>query len=174
VNPGPKERAAAFYGSGQFSDGVRLLVPASALSQAGCRIKLSRTPDPADLKQSDVFVIAHPHLSPALLEAMELYAEGGKRVIVDLDVDFHNLSPDHLQYEKFGPGNPAALRALEAALAQAYAVTVSSAVLAERYQAFAKKVVLMPSGWLRANSLWDRPAPQHLQCGLDRLTGRSG
>ena len=139
---------------------MRLLVPASALAQAGRRIKLTRTPDPADLNQFDVFVIAHPHLSPALLEALKVCAQGGKRVIVDLDVDFHHLSPDHPQYAEFGPGNPAALSALESALALAHVVTVSSSVLAEHYQALAKKVVLMPSGWLRANPLWDKPAPR--------------
>jgi hypothetical protein len=139
---------------------VRFLVPASALAQAGYRLRLTRTPEPADPGLFDVFVVAHPQMSPALLEAVQRCAQAGKRVIVDLDEDFHHLSVDHPYYAEFGPGNPAALRALEAALALAEVVTVSSPVLAERYQAWAKRVVVMPTGWLRANALWDKPAPR--------------
>jgi glycosyltransferase involved in cell wall biosynthesis len=81
-------------------------------------------------------------------------------VIVDLDEDFHHLPPDHPGYSQIGPGNPEALRALEAALAQADLLTVASPALAERYRPFARRVEVIPNGWSRANPLWDMRAPR--------------
>jgi glycosyltransferase involved in cell wall biosynthesis len=150
---------------------VRLIAPATALSQAGHRIKLSRTPEPGDVKDYEVFVFAHPQASPALLEALKAFKQAGKRVVVDLDVDFHRLSADHPRYAELGPGNPASLLALEAVLAQADLVTVSSPVLAERYRALAKRILVAPAGWQRANPLWDKPSPRHSTLNIGWIGG---
>ena len=161
----------AFYGPGDFSDGVRLFTPAPALSQIGHRVKLARALAPGDVQDYEVFVFSHPQASPELLEGLKVCRQAGKRVIVDLDVDFHRLSADHPKYAEFGPGNPASLNALEAALAQADLVTVSSPVLAERYRAFAKRILVVPDGWLRANPLWDKPAPRRSTLNIGWVGG---
>jgi glycosyltransferase involved in cell wall biosynthesis len=160
-----------FYGPGEFSDGVRLLAPAAGLAQAGHRVKVTRTPEPGDVKDFDVFVFARPMASPALSEALQVCRQAGKRVIVDVDDDFHNLPSDHPQYANWGPGNPAALAVLEMALAQADGVTVASAALAERYRPFAKRLFVVPSGWQRSNPLWDKPAPRRNTLNIGWIGG---
>ncbi len=163
----------AFYGPGEFSDGVRLLVPATGLSQAGYRVKLTRTPEPADVNDYDVFVFERPQASASLLEALAACRQAGKRVVVDLDEDDHHLPADHPRYAELGPGHPAALKTLEAALAQADLLTVASPVLAERYQALARRVVVVPGGWLRTNALWDKPAPRRDTLNIGWIGGQS-
>lgn len=149
-----------FYGPGDFSDGVRLLTPAAGLAQAGHRVRAARTPEPGDLKDFDVFVFSRPMASPALSEAVAACRQAGKRVVVDVADDFHGLPPDHPQYATWGAGNPAALKSLEAVLAQADVVTVASPALADRYRPFANRVVVVPCGWQRSNGLWEKPSPR--------------
>lgn len=147
-----------FCGTGEVSEGVRLGVPAQALSAAGWRVKVGQIPSVADLACHDVFVFSRPHLAAQLMESLQTCVKAGKRVIVDLDDDFHHLPPDHPGYAHVGPGNPERLRALEAALAQAEALVVATPVLAERYAPLSKRVVVIPNGWSSANPLWAKSA----------------
>jgi len=151
---------------------VRLLAPAAGLAKAGHRVKAARAPDAADLNEFDVFVFARPMASPALAEALAACRKAGKRVVVDLDEDFHQLPSDHPQYAAWGPGNPAALQALEAALAQADVVTAASSTLADRYRPFAKRLVVVPGGWQSANALWDKPAPGRSTVNVGWIGGK--
>ena len=111
-----------------------------------------------DLESCDVFCFSRPHTSPELLEAVERCARAGKRVIVDVDVDFHNLPEGWPGCEQIGPGNPEALARLERALSLADLVTASSPLLVERCRQFARQVELLPPGWSRTNPLWEKPA----------------
>ncbi|MBL8055340.1 MAG: tetratricopeptide repeat protein [Anaerolineales bacterium] len=151
--------AVAFYGAGEVSDGVRLTVPARALAAGGARVKVGRALAAEDLAQHDVFVFSRPQLSEALFSGLAAARQAGKRVVVDLDDDFHHLPADHPGYPHVGPGNPASLQRLEAALAQADLLIVATPGLAERYGPLARRVAVIPNGWGQANPLWDKPAP---------------
>jgi len=82
-------------------------------------------------------------------------------VILDLDDDFRNIPVDHPGYPYVGPGNPAILSQLEAAISMADVLTVATPVLADRYASMAHKVAVIPNGWSRSNPLWDKPSPPH-------------
>ena len=148
-----------FYGTGEVSDGVRLGVPAQGLLQEGFRVKVSRIPQTEDFDLFHVFIFSRPHLSPILMKFMHLCKQAGKRVVMDLDDDFHHVPQDHPGYSSVGPGNPASLRLLEEAISAADILTVATPVLADRYGALAKRVVVIPNGWNRKNPLWEKPAP---------------
>ncbi|MBI3761087.1 MAG: tetratricopeptide repeat protein [Chloroflexi bacterium] len=150
----------AFYGPSEVSFGVRLALAARALAQSGLRAKVSLTVAPEDLDEYDVCVFSRPQLAAHLLDGLAACARAGKRIVVDLDDDFHHLTPDHPGYAHVGPGNPQSLRALESAIAQAHLLTVATPVLAERYAQFARRAEVVPNGWNRDNPLWDKPAPR--------------
>lgn len=152
-------RSSVFFsGTGEVSEGVRLGVPAQALVAAGWRVRVGQIPTAADLTAHETFVFSRPHLAAPLMESLKACASAGKRVLVDLDDDFHHLPPDHPGYAHAGPGNPERLRALEAALAQAEALVVATPALAERYAPLTKRVVVIPNGWSSANPLWAKSA----------------
>ncbi|MBP7692145.1 MAG: tetratricopeptide repeat protein [Anaerolineales bacterium] len=150
--------AIAFYGTGDFSDGVRFAGPGRALAEMGHRIKVTRLPEAADVETYDLLVFSRPHAAPELVEALERAITAGKRYIIDLDDDYQQLPPEHPAYATAGPGNPAGLKLLEAAIRRAAALVVATPGLAERYGAWAKRVVVIPDGWDTANPLWTKPA----------------
>lgn len=164
-SPTSRPRSAAlplqsvfFCGTGEVSAGVRLEVPAQALSAAGWRVRVGQVPGADDLAEHETFVFSRPHLAPEFLESLQTCVRAGKRVIVDLDDDFHRLPPDHPGYAYVGPGNPERLRLLESALAQAESLVVATPALAERYGLMARRVVVIPNGWNSTNRLWARSA----------------
>jgi Flp pilus assembly protein TadD len=150
----------AFYGPNEVSDGVRLGVPAEGLARLGWRVKVDTVVADADLRDCETFVFARPQLNRALMEGMARVKRAGKRLIVDLDDDFHQLPDDHPGYDHVGPGNTERLRALEDALALADVLVTATPALAERCRRFAKRVEVIPNGWSRANTLWEKPAPR--------------
>jgi glycosyltransferase involved in cell wall biosynthesis len=94
------------------------------------------------------------------MQALSACVSAGKRVIIELDRDYHHLPPDHPEYKTAGPGNPAALTSLEAALAQADLLVVASPMLARQYDQFARRVEIISDSWRRDNPLWHKPAPR--------------
>jgi Flp pilus assembly protein TadD len=161
----------AFIGPPEPATEIRLAAPAHGLAESGVQVQVSSKFNPADCAGCEAIVFANPHLSPGLVPAIEQCVQLGKRVIVDLDRDFHHLPPGHPGYKEGGPGNPEALRALEAALARASLVTVASQVLAERYSSFASQLEVAPYTWSRANALWSKPSPRRDTLNLG-LAGR--
>lgn len=154
------KESIAFLGPADAATETRLGVPVRALADKGVKVKVGFQLDPADLNQYNVFVVANPHVNPPLCSAIERCLEAGKRVIVDIDQDFHHLPSDHPAHSQFGPGNSEALSALEAALSSAHVVTVPNAALAQRYGKYARRVEIIPHSWSRANALWEKPAPR--------------
>ena len=150
---------------------MRLLAPAAGLAQAGHRVRVTRQPEPGDVNDFDTFVFARPMASPVLSLALMVCRQAGKRVIVDVDEDFHDLPPDHPEYARWGRGNPAALAALDLAVAQADVVTVASPVLAGTLSALCPAHLVVPSGWRRSNSLWDQPAPRRNTLNIGWIGG---
>ncbi len=149
----------AFYGTGELSDAARLSIPANALADLRHRVKLTRTPDAADLNDFDVFVFSRPHLSGELMHALKKARAADKRVIVDLESDPFSLAGDHPRRSYLA--NPEALANLELALAQADLVTVASEHLAQAIAQRCRRVAVAPSGWSPANAWWTKPAPEH-------------
>lgn len=158
----------AFLGPPEAATETRLGPVVQAMLNIGCSVKVGIRLDPADLPGYDTWFFSRPHASDDLLIAIEQCCQAGKRVIIDLDEDFHHLPADYAGYDQFGPGNPSALKALEKILGQANMLTVPSPVLAERYQKFAHQVKVVPDIWSRANPLWDKPTPRRdtLQIGM--------
>jgi len=153
---GSARPAIAFLGPPEAATEMRLSPVIQALVQNGRRVKVSLSLADQDLETCQIFCFSRPHTSPELLEAVERCARAGKRVIVDLDVDFHQLPEGWPGYEKVGPGNPEALTRLERALTLADLVTAASPLLVERYRPFARQIELLFPGWSRANPLWEK------------------
>lgn len=156
----PHVEALAFIGVGEVSDGIRLGVPVAGLAALGRRAAFSRSLANLDPTRFDTVVFARPQISPTGLREIDQARRLGKRVIVDLDDDFHSIPVDHPGYRGVGPGNPARLQALEAALAQADLVVVATPVLAERYAPLCRRLAVIPNGWSRSNPLWDQAASE--------------
>ncbi len=149
----------AFYGPPEASTEARLGVPARALAQSNARVKVSLRLEATDLEQFDCFVVANPHLSPQLLEVCRAAKAAGKRLIVDLERNFHAIPRSSPQYPRGGGGNPQGLRHLEQILPQADVVTFPHASLLSRYQAFTRRAEVIPYLWDAANPLWHKPSP---------------
>ncbi len=164
------KESVAFLGPTDVATETRLGVPVRALAGIGVTVNVGLQLDPADLNQYNVFVVANPHVYPPLCGAIERCLEAGKRVIVDIDRDFHHIPSDHPTHSQFGPGNPEALSSLEAALSSADVVTVPNAALAKRYGKYAQRVEIIPHSWSRANALWEKPAPRRNTINLGMVS----
>jgi tetratricopeptide (TPR) repeat protein len=151
--------SVAFYGTGEVSDGIRLGVPVYGLDKAGYQCKIANHFDPEDIQSYDAFVFSRPQLSPLLMRGFLMCIKQGKKTIIDLDDDFHNIPTDHPGYETVGPGNPASLKALEETLSQASGLIVPTSALAERYGGFARQLKVIPNGWREDNPLWAKNLP---------------
>ena len=165
TKPGKGELKAggvAFYGPPDFVTEVRLGVPARALSKSGLAVKVSLRLDPADLAPGvpapAVFVFANPHYTPELSAAVEQCLQAGKRVVIDLDYDYHHFPPKTAGYDNVGPGNPAALKTLETLLERVELLTVPTPALAEQYKKYASRVEVVPHAWARSDILWEKRA----------------
>jgi Tfp pilus assembly protein PilF len=159
-----KANGVNFYGPPDYVTEVRLGVPARALSKSGLAVKVSLRLDPADLaagaQSPAVFIFANPHYTPELSTAVEQCLQAGKRVIIDLDYDYHHFPPKTTGYNIVGPGNPETLRALETLLGKVDLLTVPSPALAEQYKKYASRVEVVPHAWARSDILWEKPAPK--------------
>ncbi len=159
----PAEKArplpAAFYGPAEAATEVRLGPAIKTLTAQGAQVKVGLKLDPQDLETYTTFVFFRPNASQELIEGLQRCKQAGKRVLVDLDLDFLRYPMSYLGYEQFGSGNPAAMQRLEEALVQADMVTVPSKELAERYKRYNPHVEVIPFSWDRTNRLWDKPAP---------------
>jgi tetratricopeptide (TPR) repeat protein len=152
-------KRAIFYPAGDVSDSIRIAVPGEALTAKSWAVRMGTTPAPTDIDLHDVFVFRNPHRLPASLQQIESCRTAGKRVVVDLDQDFHHLPSDDPRYSTLGAGNPDRLRALEQAIGMADVLTVATTELGELYRTFAARTVVLPNCWSRTNPLWDRPVP---------------
>lgn len=157
-SPAPKP-SVGFFGAAGWWNTRRVWAPARWLAAQGHRVKVAPLLEAGDLEALDLIVIARPHAAPSLGEAVARARQAGKRVVVDLDEDFHRLPPGHPDHAKLGPGNPDGLRVLEASLAQADRVTVATEALADRYAAFARQIEVAPDTWDADNPLWQKPGP---------------
>jgi cytochrome c-type biogenesis protein CcmH/NrfG/glycosyltransferase involved in cell wall biosynthesis len=158
LRPDVARRRVVFYAAGGVSDGVRAVVPVEGLTARGWTAQVSRQWTAADVDIYDAFVFLRPHLLPSGLQQMEACQAAGKRVVIDLDDDFHHMPPDHPGYAAQGGGNPAGLRALEQAIGLADTLTLTTAELEEIYRPFAKSTAVLPNCWSKSNPLWERPA----------------
>lgn len=165
-----KATGVAFYGPPEFITEARLGVPARALSKSGLPVKVSLRLDPADLKPGAqvpaIFVFANPHYSPELSAAVEQCLQAGKRVVIDLDYNYHHFPPKNAGYDTIGPGNAAALITLETLLKKVELLTVPTPALAEQYKKYARRVEVVPHSWARSDILWEKPAPKRSTINL--------
>ncbi len=155
----PARKAVAFYGPPEPATEMRLGPVISRLVKDQWQVKVGQGLAPGDLEQFDTFVFAAPHASPELLAAAQDCVAAGKRVVVDLDLDYIQLPSGYPGYSDRGPGSPQSIKALEELLGKVSLISVSSPVLVERYQHLAQRVVYAPGGWNQENELWTRPAP---------------
>jgi tetratricopeptide (TPR) repeat protein len=149
-----------FYGGQEFAVALRFLPFAKSLEGEGIKVKYSEKVALSDHYEFDTFVFGRPHLEQTWIDTFFAAVEAKKRVIIDIDEDFHNLPEDHPGYALIGPGNPTKLQVLERMLAKADLVTVSSKVLVERYGPYTKKIKYLPSTWDKAVDWWIKPAPK--------------
>ncbi len=155
----PDPVSVGFFGAEGPWETLRPWAAARWLASRGHRVKVIAHPEPADWQAFDVITLARPHAAPELSDSLAQARRAGKRVVVDLDDDYHRLPPEHPDYATLGPGNAAALRQLEAALAEADLVTTSTAVLAERYAPYARHITTVPDTWDPGNPLWKKAVP---------------
>src|SRR5579859_5715969 len=156
----PRPLAVAFYGSDEVLLGARLGVAAMGLRRRGHRVSPLLPGASTIVEGCGLYVFSSAQLSDEALNLMTRCRQTGARIVVDLDDDFHHMPPDHPGYKTLGPGNPANLRRLERAIAEADLLIASTPVLAQRYGACARRTIVQPGGWNDANPLWDRPAPR--------------
>lgn len=161
-NAGPSPVGnVCMYGGGEFSVGLRLFTLKRILESYGMRVKLSAKVDPADIQNFDTFVFERPQLDQNWANALSAALQARKKVIIDIEEDFHNLPPDHPGFSIVGQGDPNRLNVFEQMLKAVDLVTVSSAVLADRYKTFARQVIYLPTLWNASVEWWNNPAPKH-------------
>jgi len=140
-------KASAFY---------RCLMPMYALNMGGRAVAhASSARFGRDSLDYDVIVIQIDN-SPSALEFVIALQNQGKKVVYEIDDAFDALEPWHPQYASYG--QPARQEAIRAMMAQADAVQVSTAWLAERYGACARRIQVIPNmielaSWPRADRL---------------------
>jgi glycosyltransferase involved in cell wall biosynthesis len=137
------------------------------LANGGAEVKVGLSLVPADLDRYQVFVFSRPQTSTDLVSGLKACLQAGKRVVIDLDEDFHNLPHEHPKYALYGSQD--SLRVLEDLLAQAGLLTVPSRLLAERYKKFVPHVEIIPSSWSGSGSLWNKPAPRRQTVNIGLL-----
>jgi len=154
------EKSVAFYAGFEFATAARLMLSAQALQRDGLSVKYVSDVDFQDISSYDTFVFSRPHLKQEWVDAFQACMRAGKRIIVDIDEDFHNLPATHPGFDVVGRGHPRALEIFEKMLNAADVVTVSSSILADRYKSYTRHVEIIPNGWSKDNTQWDRPAPK--------------
>lgn len=167
--PSAASLRVAFYGPPEVLTEARLGAPARALAQSGARVKVGLRLEANDLEQFDYFVVANPHLSTQLLEICQAARLAGKRLVVDIDRNFHALPKTSPQSTRGGAGNPKVLRHLERVLSQADVVIVPHTSLAQCYQSYASWVEVIPHFWDGSNPLWYKPSPPRSTFNLGLL-----
>jgi tetratricopeptide (TPR) repeat protein len=152
--------AVAFYGSGAFLEALLLSIPAKALARAGYKVKLAHSCTNGDLSEYDLFVFSQPHISKEIMEALTKCNQIGKKTALYLDDDYFEMPTTHPNYTKLGPGNPAAMKALENAISMANMLVTTNQSLAQKYVAN-HKIKVIPPAWDPSNPLWQKKAPKH-------------
>ncbi|NPV84663.1 MAG: tetratricopeptide repeat protein [Anaerolineae bacterium] len=156
-----RDKKVVFYAGFEFATAARLMIVAQALQHNGLSVKYVSDVDSQDISSSDTFIFSRPHLKQEWVDAFQACMRAGKRIIVDIDEDFHNLPATHPGFNIVGQGHPRALEIFEKMLNVADVVTVSSSILADRYKTYTRRVEVIPNGWSKDNAQWDRPAPKH-------------
>jgi glycosyltransferase involved in cell wall biosynthesis len=144
----------------------RLRYPAEQLAKDGYDVEivdLSDVEDEVEVRQTDVAVVSRPVRKPQA-DLVEQLAAIGTRVVVDVDDDIEHLVPEHSLYG-FDTQH------LHRALAACSRMTVTTAALAETYQAYHPVVVAN----LAADFLADvKPGPMDKRGPGARLVRRAG
>ena len=156
-----RKQSVLFCAGQELASGFRIFIPAKILENKGIKTKVTNDFDTADMNAYDVFFFHRPHLEQAWIDAFYKLSNAGKRVVIDIDENFHELPEDHPGYKILGPGNPQSLNNFEKMLARADLVTTSSKQLAEYYHAYARKIEYLPTTWDRNMELWNKQAPIH-------------
>ena len=141
--------------------GDRSSLISESLSLAGCSSQIVAPgviPSAADY---DVMIACNPHLQPEILEALAAGAASKKIVLVDLTSNFEGMPHTAPEYIRYHLDSIEAARAYTSALLLATGVTVSSASMANVLKNTGNKVWVVPDGWSRNNSMWERPATHH-------------
>ena len=152
-------RAFAFYGPNTFSFQRRMNAPARALAEDQHDVKLSSEWKPEDLNRYQTFIFNRPHVSQDHFQALMASLEAGKNVVVDLDLDYAQVPESHPKYKKIGPGNPEAMARLDKIYQHVEHYTVPHQHLAERLQPEIGPAAVVPTGWIRQDSRWEKQAP---------------
>jgi tetratricopeptide (TPR) repeat protein len=158
-NSGKKREplAIAFYGPPEASVEIRMGPVFHALATGGQTVKVGVSFQAGDLDKFDTFIFSRPHADQALVEALKACVTAEKRVIVDLDEDFHNIPQGYPGYETVGPGNPEALRQLDKCLELVSAITLPSQELAQCFSKHTSKITVIPYSWEPSNPMWEKP-----------------
>ena len=176
---------------GQFVGKVALLVPDrnhpsarasfifECLEAAGCSCIFIDESNGTDTSTDDVTIACNPHINPWLLEYMAVKTANKLPIILDLDKNFEEMPVYHPQYINIGLGSPANARAYSAALLLSNIVTVPSQQFADRLIQMGYKAIVIPDGWSRSNSLWDKSSNPRNTINIGWLgsagfTGRCG
>jgi tetratricopeptide (TPR) repeat protein len=159
-------QSLAFFGLPELPGGRRVELIAKLLSKSGFHTKFAQTVEAGDLEKFDCFVFSQPHISPDLISGVMACIQAGKRFVVDIDQDYHNMPEDHPAYAQFGQGNANGMKALKIMLQEADWVSAPSAALAERMALYAKAVKVIPPMWDQDNSLWEKPKLKRAQVNL--------
>jgi hypothetical protein len=141
---------------------VRAAFISECLSAYGCMCTYNDESDiPGDM-QPDIVIACNPHINPWLLEYMAMKTAQKIPIILDLDKNFEEMPVYYPDYIKIGLGSPANARAYSAALLLSNLITVPSQEFANRLSEMGYNARVIPDGWSRSNSLWDRsPQPRN-------------
>lgn len=150
-----------YIGGQEFAIGLRALPLLKAAEGRGDKVKFSDKVSPDDFRNFNTFVFARPHIDKETADAFSEAVSAGKRVIIDIDEDFHHLPKDHPGYAVLGMGSPNQIKVLEQMLKRADLVTASSNMLVENYQKYTQHIQYLPTIWDSALEWWNKPAPQH-------------
>lgn len=121
-----------------------------------------------EMEDCSVLIFSEPHQDPGNLSILRNGAQLGKKIVLDLELDFFNLPSEHPKYTVSGPGNAQSLDDLDEAISLADLVTVPSSALAERYRDKARLIEVIRPSWSNENPLWEKALPSRatLNVGL--------
>jgi glycosyltransferase involved in cell wall biosynthesis len=140
----------------------RMKLLRSVLDSCGCQVIEQDEYVSTRYRKPDVVITSNPHTNPTLLESLSVLSKARVPIILDLDTDVENQPVSHHDYSAKGLSTQTRGNAYTAALDLANIISVPSQRQAVSLRAVAEHVLLIPDGWSRQNTLWEKsPAPHN-------------
>ncbi|HEY9077930.1 MAG TPA: glycosyltransferase [Anaerolineaceae bacterium] len=105
----------------------------------------------------DAVIACNPHVSPQLLEAMATCSASHVPIVLDLEYLFEGMPASHPLFGILGLSSMEKARAYTNAILLANMISVPQVNLSKEFYTSGKQVVVVPDGWTRKNTLWEKP-----------------